>query len=256
MKIRLLRHATMLIDYGGKKILTDPMLNPAGAADPVPTKAGAGKRRNPLVDLPVSPSELRGLLNSAQAALITHLHFDHFDDLEGRMLPGELPLFCQEEECERLRAIGFTRLYPIKETAVWDGLTIARTEARHGGFYWRRKMGTGSGYVLKASGEPVLYLAGDTIWSPPVKKTLTAHRPQVVVLYAGAAQFPFGRPITMDARDIAKVCRSAPEARIMVVHMEAINHCLLTREELKLFLQTKPYANRVYIPADGEEVSF
>jgi hypothetical protein len=36
------------------------------------------------------------------------------------------------------------------------------------------------------------------------------------------------------------------------VHMEATNHCLLTRDELAEELQREGLAERVEIPADGE----
>jgi hypothetical protein len=38
----------------------------------------------------------------------------------------------------------------------------------------------------------------------------------------------------------------------VAVHMEAINHCLLTRDELREKLQSEGLLGRVEIPADGE----
>ena len=69
---------------------------------------------------------------------------------------------------------------------------------------------------------------------------------------AGAAQFLHGDPITMTAGDVVRVCRAAPQAQVVAVHMEAINHCLLTREELAQ--QAESAGVRVVIPEDGEEV--
>lgn len=252
MNIRLLRHATTVIQYGGLKILVDPMLNPAGAANPIPTKSPGKGRRNPLVDLPVTRDDLKAIFSSLDAILITHMHADHFDDFEGKMLPKDLPMLCQAEDRERLEAIGFRQVIPIDKTLNWSGLKITRYEACHGGFYWRRKMGKGAGYVLEAQGEPVFYIAGDTVWSPPVRQALAQHNPGIILVYAGAAQFPFGRSITMNTRDITQVCRNAPQAQIVAVHMEAINHCLLTREMLRDFLKGKPFSPRVHIPQNGE----
>jgi L-ascorbate metabolism protein UlaG (beta-lactamase superfamily) len=56
----------------------------------------------------------------------------------------------------------------------------------------------------------------------------------------------------MTAEDVARVCNALPDALIVAVHMEAINHCLLTRDELREELQRKGLAERVEIPADGE----
>jgi hypothetical protein len=55
----------------------------------------------------------------------------------------------------------------------------------------------------------------------------------------------------MTAEDVARVCRAAPEARVVAVHMEAINHCLLTRAELAEALDEQGLKDRIEIPADG-----
>jgi L-ascorbate metabolism protein UlaG (beta-lactamase superfamily) len=53
MNIHFLRHATLILNIDGLKILVDPMLSPVGAMDPVAN--AANQRRIPLVDLPVTP---------------------------------------------------------------------------------------------------------------------------------------------------------------------------------------------------------
>jgi L-ascorbate metabolism protein UlaG (beta-lactamase superfamily) len=109
-----------------------------------------------------------------------------------------------------------------------------------------------SGFVVRAEGSPTLYVAGDTVWCPEVEEALSVHTPGVVVVNAGAARFLEGDPITMTAQDVASVCRAVPEVRVVAVHMEAINHCLLTRDELREELQGEGLSDRVKIPADGE----
>jgi L-ascorbate metabolism protein UlaG (beta-lactamase superfamily) len=82
-----------------------------------------------------------------------------------------------------------------------------------------------SGFVLRAPDSPSLYIAGHTIYCPEVESALTSHRPDLTVVNAGAAQFTTGGPITVTALDVVKVCRFAPEMRVIAVHMETINHC-------------------------------
>ena len=49
-----------------------------------------------------------------------------------------------------------------------------------------------------------------------------------------------------------RVCHALPGALVIAVHMEAVNHCLLTRDDLREKLQKEGLAERVRIPADGE----
>jgi L-ascorbate metabolism protein UlaG (beta-lactamase superfamily) len=125
-----------------------------------------------------------------------------------------------------------------------------RRAARH------RRDRTEYGPRLRLRGEggrfAALYVAGDTIFCPEVEEALDAHRPDVVVVNAGAARLLEGDPITMTAEDVARVCRALPDAHVISVHMEAINHCLLTRSELEEQLQRQGLEERVKIPADGE----
>jgi L-ascorbate metabolism protein UlaG (beta-lactamase superfamily) len=100
----------------------------------------------------------------------------------------------------------------------------------------------------------VLYVAGDTIWCDEVAEALDAHAPDVVVVNAGAARFETGDPITMTADDVVAVARHAPQARVVAVHLEAINHCGLSRADLHQRLQAEGLTDRVTVPEDGAEI--
>lgn len=58
----------------------------------------------------------------------------------------------------------------------------------------------------------------------------------------------------MTAEDVALLCRHAPDAKVIAVHSEAINHCLLTRDELRNSLAEQGLTEQVLIPADGERM--
>jgi hypothetical protein len=60
----------------------------------------------------------------------------------------------------------------------------------------------------------------------------------------------------MAAEDVARVCRHAPEAAVVAVHVEAINHCLLARDEPRSCLKREGLSEHTLIPADGERMSF
>ncbi len=248
MQITLVRHATLLVDFADHRLLVDPMLSEAGAMDPVPN--AADDRRIPLVDLPLPAPDL---LAGVDAILLTHLHRDHFDAAAVSLLPKHLPVLCQPGDADRLRELSFAAVRPVSGAVEYAGVEFIRTDGKHGTGLIGQKMGTVSGFVLRATGEPVLYIAGDTVWCGHVREALEVFRPDVVVVNAGAAQFLTGSPITMDVRDVARVCQAEPEAAVVAVHMGAVNHCLLTREALQAGLGSDI---QVQIPADGETLRF
>jgi L-ascorbate metabolism protein UlaG (beta-lactamase superfamily) len=254
MRIRLLRHATVVVTLHGMRLLVDPMLSPAEGMEPV--QSAASSRRIPLVELPVDQAALGHLIRKLDALLITHLHRDHFDGRAAELLPRGLPVLCQPTDAARLTELGFTDVLPIEAERSWRGLRIARTGGRHGSGEVGERMGAVSGFVLEAPSEPRLYLAGDTIWCDEVEAALRRHRPDVVVVNAGAAQFLAGGPITMTAEDVIRVCRAAPQARVIAVHLEALNHCLLTRAALAAALAEAGLLGQAQIPDDGDVVPF
>jgi L-ascorbate metabolism protein UlaG (beta-lactamase superfamily) len=254
MKLTLLRHATLLLEYGGLRLLVDPMLSTAGALDPV---ANAGnERRIPLVELPLSPAALVELIASLDAVLLTHSHRDHWDAAAQQMLPRELTILCQPVDEAKLKQAGFTQAQAVEDSVLWRGVILHRTGGEHGTGEIGKRMGQVSGFILQADGEPALYIAGDTIWCPAVDQALKAFSPQMVVINAGEARFLQGDAITMSAADVAQVCRAAPDAQVVAVHFETVNHCRLSRAALQEFLAAEGLQEQVRIPADGEMLEF
>jgi L-ascorbate metabolism protein UlaG (beta-lactamase superfamily) len=88
-----------------------------------------------------------------------------------------------------------------------------------------------------------------------VAQALSTHQPDVTIVNAGAAQFLTGDPITMTAEDVVQVCRALPKTQVIAVHMEAVNHCLLTRRQLRERLEQEGISAQVAIPADGELIA-
>jgi L-ascorbate metabolism protein UlaG (beta-lactamase superfamily) len=251
MDLRLLRHATLLLEVGGHCILVDPMLNPAGVSPPVANTAN--DMPNPLVDLPADALES---VRSAEVVLVTHLHDDHFDAAAIELLPKGMPVACQPEDAATLRGHGFRDVRPVEGAIDLDGVSIARTAARHGRGEVGERMAPSSGYVVRVPGDREVYIAGDTVWCDEVAEALGEHVPDVVVVNSGAAQFLEGGPITMDAQDVIQTARAAAGIPIVAVHMEAVNHCLLTRDELRQTLAEEGLADAVAVPSDGETLSF
>ena len=233
MRITLIRSATVVLELSGKRILVDPMLDDVGARPPI--EQTRNQVANPTAPLPLPAEEVvRGL----DAVIVTHRHRDHLDGKAEELLPRDIPVFCQPEDEEALRALALDAR-PVDDTVTWDGLEITRTPARHGSGKVAELLAPVSGFVLND-----LYLAGDTVWYEDVEETIERHRPRVAIVNAGGAEFVEGGLIVMGIDDVREVAAHVPF--VVAVHMEALNHCFLTRAGLRAALPS------VLVPEDGE----
>jgi L-ascorbate metabolism protein UlaG (beta-lactamase superfamily) len=235
MNITLVRSATLILDTRAGRLLVDPMLDPAGARPPIEDTANPD--RNPTVELPLPADEV---VRNLDAVLVTHCHEDHLDDTAVRLLPRDAPVFCQPEDEERLRALGLDA-QAVDESVEWNGLPLHRVPAQHGFGAVAEDLAPVSGFVLDD-----LYLAGDTVWYRGVQETIERFEPRVAVVNAGGASFLEGGLIVMGVDDVREVAARVPT--VVCVHLEALNHCFLTRAELAA---AGPGA---VIPRDGETV--
>src|SRR3954467_3941685 len=124
MDLTLLRNATLLIEMGGRRLLVDPSLDPAGARPPSPNTADP--RPNPLVELPRPAEEVGAGLD---AVLVTHLHADHLDDTAVALLERRVPLAGQPPDEAVLREErGFGDVRPVTGGIDLCGIGVARTD--------------------------------------------------------------------------------------------------------------------------------
>jgi L-ascorbate metabolism protein UlaG (beta-lactamase superfamily) len=227
VKLTLVRHATLLLETSHGRVLVDPMLRAAGTTPPI--ESTPNPLRNPLVELPFPAQQV---VNGVDACIVSHLHSDHFDDAAAALLPKDLPILTQPESAGTLRGRGFTRVSSHDDD--WP-----MTRGRHGTAAIGEAMGAVSGWVIDG-----VYLAGDTIWCDEVADALERHRPRAVVVNGSGARFNEGGPIVMDDGDVRRV-REATDATVVVVHLEALNHCIQPRS---LYREI----DGVVVPDDGE----
>jgi L-ascorbate metabolism protein UlaG (beta-lactamase superfamily) len=253
MKLQLIRNATLLLDYANHHILIDPYF---AAKQSRPSYIGQGDAVNPLVDLLMPPERI---LDGVELVMVSHLHSDHFDSAAQELIPKTLPLLCQPGNDDHIRSKGFLDVTVVEDAFDWQGIRITRTEGHHGSGEVEGLMGTVSGFVFQADGEPTLYWAGDTILCDAVRAAIKRYQPDVIVTHSCGATWPDSanqrQLIVMDAQQTIDVCALAPNSLVIAVHMDTLDHSTVSRSQLRTAAQqAKLDESRLRIPLDGESI--
>jgi L-ascorbate metabolism protein UlaG (beta-lactamase superfamily) len=166
LTVAWLGHATVLLNFHGSWLLTDPVLEPRiGIGRGL---AKLGPRR--LVEPALRPRELPSL----DAILLSHAHMDHTDLGTLRLLRRDVPVVVQPGNRDLVRRFRQVHELAWGQIVTFGGLRIESTEARH----WGARMITDKhrgygGYLIQKAGRTILF-AGDTAYTDVL--TTLGHR--------------------------------------------------------------------------------
>jgi L-ascorbate metabolism protein UlaG (beta-lactamase superfamily) len=141
-----LGHATVEIDLGGTRLLTDPVLG---------RRAGLLRR--------VAPALPPAAVRRPDAILISHLHSDHVDLPSLRRIGTDVPILASTGAAPWLRRRGFgdVRALAPGDAVSVGGVGVRAVEAIHDGRRWRYGAEADAlGFLVE--GSPSAYFAGDT----------------------------------------------------------------------------------------------
>jgi L-ascorbate metabolism protein UlaG (beta-lactamase superfamily) len=227
-RITLIGAATVLIECGPFRLLTDPVFDPAGTrytlrifgVIPIAMrKTGA----------PSMPPAQVGRLD---AILLSHDgHADNLDHI-GRTLLRNVPAILTTPAAARrvgAPALGLPTWAATTLTAADSStLRITATPARHGPPGSQPIVGPVTGFLLEWAGQKhgALYVSGDTVWYRALEQIGARFRVSAAVLHLGGAGFPISGPIryTMSARDVPRMARSLGARTIVPIHYEGWRH--------------------------------
>jgi L-ascorbate metabolism protein UlaG (beta-lactamase superfamily) len=149
VRLTWLGHATVVLDVGGVRLLSDPLLRP---------RAGPLRRRGPVPDLAHT--------EGAAAVLISHLHHDHAELTSLRMLPA-LPLLTGPRNAaflsrRKLNAVALDDgWYAVGDT----GVEVRTVRADHQARRMPHRPNDAYGHLVRTPTTRV-WLAGDTSLYP------------------------------------------------------------------------------------------
>ncbi|RWX02498.1 MBL fold metallo-hydrolase [Flavobacterium cerinum] len=248
--LQLVRNATLIIEYGGKKILVDPMLSPKGAIE-----SWAGIQTNPTVDLTLSVNEI---VKDVDLVLVTHAHADHFDEAASKILDKSIKLINQPADKTFFEKEGFSNAAALEDNTLWNDISIHRVEAQHGTGEVLKMMGKTSGFILKAKNQPTVYIVGDAIWTDDIKKNIKKFDPDYIIVNSGGALIKGyeNTPIIMNEEQTMALIRESGKAKVIAVHMDALDHCRTTRSSLsQKAAKFNIGIDKLIIPKDGQVIT-
>ena len=202
-------------------------------------------------------------MNKVTHCIITHsqkwgiealTHTDHLDKTGKIFLAkNKIPVASLKNDASYLKKhqINITIELEYWQAVDYLGGEITAVPAKHGHGFIHNIMVNGAGIFLQLPDEPSLYISGDTVLTNDVKKVLKEFKPDICVVAAGNASLDIGGDILMPMEEILEFIKLAP-VKVIANHLEALNHCPVTREQLKNELINNNLLEKVYIPADGE----
>ena len=150
LRVTYIGHATLLIEIGGKRLLTDPNFDPAlGKFLPRVSAPGIALRALPKLD----------------AILLTHAHADHlsFESLDE--LQSDIPLYAPPAVAKWLRKQGYAHAVDIApgSALTLDGITLHAAPATHkGNRYGVDRWRSATNMYLLDTNKTSCFFAGDT----------------------------------------------------------------------------------------------
>jgi L-ascorbate metabolism protein UlaG (beta-lactamase superfamily) len=237
--------ATLLLEIGGLRLLTDPAFDPPGGS----YDFGFGARSEKLLG-PALPAEAVGRLD---AILLSHDHHDDNLDRAGRALLSRAPAVVTTRAGAR-RLGGAARGLGVGESLSLAGpsgerVRITAADARHGPPLSRPFVGAVIGFVLEWEGQRhgAVYLSGDTVWFRGVRDVGRGRRIGAAFLHLGGVRFPHFGPLrfTMNGREAALAARALAPRVVVPVHYDGWSHFREPRAEAERAFAEAGLADRV-----------
>ncbi len=240
---------TILIEWGGLRLLTDPTFDPAGTDYPTNVYT-LHKTAGPAVSAEA--------IGQIQAVLLSHDH--HFDNLDraGRdLLSRAGKVLTTQAGAERLGqgAVGLVPWQSVDLPAP-DGrvLRVTGTPARHGPVGGDRGPVIGFALAWADAPDKVVYISGDTVWYEGVAQVAQRYPVRLAILFMGAATVREVGPahLTLTAEEAVQAAQTFSNALVVPLHFEGWAHFAESRREIETAFRTAGRYDQLYWLEPGQ----
>jgi L-ascorbate metabolism protein UlaG (beta-lactamase superfamily) len=224
---------TVLIEFGGWRLLTDPTFDAAGEHYSFGWGTGSVKTTDPAI-----AAEAIGPID---AVLLSHDHHDDNLDPAGRaLLPGAGTVLTTVPGARRLggNAQGLAPWGKAHlEAEGKPPIEVTATPCRHGPPLSKPIVGDVIGFGLEWAGQEhgALWISGDTVLYGGVREVADRLDVGTALLHLGGVQFPISGPLryTMTAGDAVELCGLIEPHAAIPIHYEGWKHFRQGREAVE-----------------------
>lgn len=219
--VNVIGGATVLVEYAGMRLLTDPTFDRAGHyAGPTTIQR--------TVDAPLGPNEIGAI----DAVLLSHDEHPDNLDLTGRAFLANAPIVLTTRgAAERLGGAAHGLLpwqFVELQSAEGAQVRVTAVRAQHGPDGSRPIVGDVIGFVLESDNEPVVYISGDNASLDVVREVSEVFDVDVAILFAGAVRMAVVREepdlLTLDAQRTVEAVKILNPRSVVVAHVDGWAH--------------------------------
>jgi L-ascorbate metabolism protein UlaG (beta-lactamase superfamily) len=215
--------ATLLMEIGSLRILTDPVFDSAGGR----YAFGYGTNSVKLTGPAIPPEEL----GQIDAILLSHDHHEDNLDRAGRaLLPKAGTVITTRAGARRLKGdtVGLQSWQSMTLKSDDLQIKITAVPCRHGIWGSHLLVGETTGFILEWQGQKhgALYISGDTVWFKGLREIGERFRIGTAILHTGGVRFPITGPIrfTLNAGEAIRIVRALNPQTMIPIHYEGWKH--------------------------------
>jgi L-ascorbate metabolism protein UlaG (beta-lactamase superfamily) len=249
--------ATVILEIGGLRILTDPNFLHQGQHAPL----GYGLRSERLTEPALELDEVLPV----DLVILSHHHGDHFDEVAAEGLPDDTPIISTLHACRKLDRQGFTSTWPLKrwqtQTVLFPGGTLEVTAlpARHAPQPLNALLPPVMGSLLDlrtVTGRHRTYISGDTLLHDDLAEIPRRHPDIDLGVFHGGGTRIAGVTLTMTGSQVVEAIELIDPDHAVPVHRDDYSVFKSGTDDLVAALERRELRAEIHILDHGDAMTF